>query len=83
MSEISKPINSAQVSFSGQVLEGQVLEGQVLEDQVLEDNELAAVSGGDMDDLKTQSQLYSFLTSAMDNVIKSIGEGLQSAARKN
>ena len=47
MSEISKPINSAQVSFSGQVLEG-----QVLEDQVLEDNELAAVSGGDMDDLK-------------------------------
>ncbi len=54
-----------------------------LEDQVLEDNELAAVSGGDMDDLKTQSQLYSFLTSAMDNVIKSIGEGLQSAARKN
>jgi hypothetical protein len=78
MSEISKPINSAQVSFSGQVLEG-----QVLEDQVLEDNELAAVSGGDMDDLKTQSQLYSFLTSAMDNVIKSIGEGLQSAARKN
>ena len=83
MSEISKPINSEQVSFSGQVLEGQVLEGQVLEDQVLEDNELAAVSGGDMDDLKTQSQLYSFLTSAMDNVIKSIGEGLQSAARKN
>jgi hypothetical protein len=78
MSEISKPINSEQVSFSGQVLEG-----QVLEDQVLEDNELAAVSGGDMDDLKTQSQLYSFLTSAMDNVIKSIGEGLQSAARKN
>jgi hypothetical protein len=73
MSEISKPINSEQDSFSG----------QVLEDQVLEDNELAAVSGGDMDDLKTQSQLYSFLTSAMDNVIKSIGEGLQSAARKN
>jgi hypothetical protein len=78
MSEISKPINSEQVSFSGQILEG-----QVLEDQVLEDNELAAVSGGDMDDLKTQSQLYSYLTSAMDNVIKSIGEGLQSAARKN
>jgi hypothetical protein len=68
MSQISKPINSDQVSFSG---------------QVLEDSELAAVSGGDMDDLKTQSQLYSFLTSAMDNVIKSIGEGLQSAARKN
>jgi hypothetical protein len=83
MSEISKRINSEQISFSGQVFEDQAFEHQAFEHQALEDNELAAISGGDMDDLKTQSQLYSFLTSAMDNVIKSIGEGLQSAARKN
>ena len=72
MSEISKPINSEQDSFSG----------QVLEDQVLEDNELAAVSGGDMDDLKTQSQQMSFMMSAVDNVIKNIGDGLKSVAQK-
>jgi hypothetical protein len=64
MSQISKPINSEQVSFSG---------------QVLEDSELDAVSGGD---LKTESQVFSVLTSAMDNVIKSIGEGLKSVASK-
>jgi hypothetical protein len=72
MSEISKPINSEQVSFSS----------QILEDQVLEDNELAAVSGGDMDDLKTQSQQMSFMMSAVDNVIKNIGDGLKSVAQK-
>jgi hypothetical protein len=65
-SQISKPINSEQVSFSG---------------QVLEDNELAAVSGSDME-LSTESQKLPFLTSAMDNVIKSIGEGLKSVASK-
>jgi hypothetical protein len=67
MSQISKPINSDQVSFSG---------------QVLEDSELAAVSGGDMDDLKTQSQQMSFMMSAVDNVIKNIGDGLKSVAQK-
>jgi hypothetical protein len=67
MSQISKPINFDQVSFSG---------------QVLEDSELAAVSGGDMDDLKTQSQQMSFMMSAVDNVIKNIGDGLKSVAQK-
>jgi hypothetical protein len=66
MSQISKPINSEQVSFSG---------------QVLGDNELAAVSGGNTE-LQTASQRMSFLMSAVDNVIKNIGEGLQSTARK-
>jgi hypothetical protein len=67
MSQISKPINSEQPSFSG---------------QALEDGVLAAVSGGDMADLQTESQRMSFLMSAVDNVIKNIGEGLSAAARK-
>jgi hypothetical protein len=60
MSQISKPINSAQVLFSS---------------QVLEDSELAAVSGG-ATALETASQQMSFMMSAADNVIKTIGEGL-------
>ena len=66
MSQISKPVNSEQVSFSG---------------QVLEDSELAAVSGGDME-LQTESQRMSFMMSAVDNVIKNIGDGLKSVAQK-
>ena len=66
MSQIGKSINSEQVSFSG---------------QVLEDDELAAVSGGDTA-LETASQQMSFMMSAVDNVIKSIGEGLKSTAQK-
>ena len=67
MSQISKPISSEQVSFSG---------------QVLEDSELAAVSGGDMAELQTASQQMSFMMSAVDNVIKNIGDGLKSVAQK-
>ena len=66
MSQIGKSINSEQVSFSG---------------QVLEDDELATVSGGDTA-LQTASQQMSFMMSAVDNVIKSIGEGLKSTAQK-
>jgi len=47
----------------------------------LEDDELAAVSGGDTA-LETASQQMSFMMSAVDNVIKSIGEGLKSTAQK-
>ncbi len=66
MSQIGKSINSEQVSFSG---------------QVLEDDELATVSGGDTA-LQTASQQMSFMMSAVDNVIKSVGEGLKSTAQK-
>jgi hypothetical protein len=66
MSQIRKPINSDPFSFSG---------------EVLEDSELAAVSGGDTA-LQTASQQMSFMMSAVDNVIKSIGEGLKSTAQK-
>jgi hypothetical protein len=68
MSEISKPINSEQVSFSGLALKD-----QVFEDQVLEDSELDSVSGGSP---------FTMLQNAFSNVIKNIGDGLAAAARK-
>ena len=66
MSEISKLINSEQVSFSSQVFSGQVFSGQVLAD-----NELDLVSGGSR-----------VLQNAFSNVIKNIGDALAASARK-